>query len=299
MGILKDWFKNKVASLGISLSNVEKNLLSQDKKSLEDDTKQVQRHLQGTLLDSLLHGELTQEVKNLRWRTYKIYKEMSKYKPTFSYLNDDDDNPPEMINIETVDKKKYIKNIKVDDYDNYDLELSFNNIRSTLNLTDAIETEITLKDYDAKIKGDVSLKINRNFIPKFYIENFTKKLNIRTIDDKNKLLEFYVSKYSDMYNPQTNVFINQIKKIINNGPSNHNFLEFDEVGFMTNNTIGADDFLLYTYDNIFFDKIVEFDGYYVIKFKAKVLINGEDLLKDFVQEELEKKYDNKETKKVK
>ena len=75
-----------------------------------------------------------------------------------------------------------------------------------------------------------------------------------------------------------------------------NFLEFEEVSFVTNNTLGAQDFLLFSYGKITFNKIVEFDGNYVIKFNAKVLKNGEDILINYIDLELEKKYKNKQKK---
>ena len=52
----------------------------------------------------------------------------------------------------------------------------------------------------------------------------------------------------------------------------------------------------YQYDILSFDKIIEFNGYYVIKFKAKVIINGEDILEQHRIEELDKKYETKEKK---
>ena len=61
-------------------------------------------------------------------------------------------------------------------------------------------------------------------------------------------------------------------------------LDISKVYFITNNTIGADDFYLYQYTDLVFDKIIEFDGNYVIKFKAKVEINGEDILEMYIDE---------------
>lgn len=61
---ISNWLKNKIAALSIALSNVEKNTFSQTKDSFIVDTQHVQRHQQGTLADALVHGEVTQEVKN-------------------------------------------------------------------------------------------------------------------------------------------------------------------------------------------------------------------------------------------
>jgi hypothetical protein len=72
--------------------------------------------------------------------------------------------------------------------------------------------------------------------------------------------------------------------------------DIKEVEFITHNTLGSSDFLHYSYEILKVDKIIEFDGNYVIKFKAKVINNGVDILSDFVETDLETKYNNKENK---
>jgi hypothetical protein len=127
------------------------------------------------------------------------------------------------------------------------------------------------------------------------IENFTKKLNVRHINNDEKLLEFYVSKYPDKEIKTTSLFINQIKKAIEN-PISVNFLNIDKVNFVTYKCLGVVDFLHFEYDNLLFDKIIEFNGYYIIKYKAKLVINGEPILQKYKSEELELRYKNKEAK---
>mgnify|MGYP000091026429 CR=1 FL=1 len=69
---------NLLIALSIAFSNVEKNVFSQKSEELVNGFEKQQRNTQGMLADSLLHGEITQEVKNLRWRTYKILKKSKK-----------------------------------------------------------------------------------------------------------------------------------------------------------------------------------------------------------------------------
>ncbi len=56
--------------------------------------------------------------------------------------------------------------------------------------------------------------IVRDILPNFYLENFTLKMNVRTISETDKMLEFYVSKYPDEYNRTSRLFISEIKKIM-------------------------------------------------------------------------------------
>jgi hypothetical protein len=158
--------------------------------------------------------------------------------------------------------------------------------------------EINNNDYNSFIKSERPVKVTREFKPKFEIEQFTKKLNIRTIDDENKLLEFYISVYPDKYDRKTNLLLSEIKRAIKN-PRGTSILDVNKVNFITYKTMGSKDFYEYEYDVLSFDKIVKFDGFYVIKFKCKVILNGRYLLEEYREVELDEKYKNKERKHIK
>jgi hypothetical protein len=313
---INNWLKRQIAAISISLSNVEKNVLNQEGRSLDEDITKHSRHLQGSLADSLVHGEVTQEVRNLRWRMYKIIKN-TKGKTLTPEKTDEDGDV--YYGVKNSDTKAKLKNIKVDEYDDYDLEMVFNNDEIGISSLDAMndyvhmydepiigETndgsisathgEINATEYFALSKGEKPINIERNIAPKFFIERYTNKINIRRISDEEKLLEFYVSIYPDKYNKNNNLFLNEIKKLINNTNKKFSFLEISEINFITNNTLGCEDFLYYSYCDVIFDKVIEYNGYYVIKFKTKVLVDGQDILSDYVEKELEKKYERKEKK---
>jgi hypothetical protein len=311
------WLKKQVARIMISTSNVEKNAFGQNGESLENDISKIQRHTQGMLADSLVNGEITQEVLNLKWRTYKILKATNGVKSTITGY--DEDGMP-IVKTTKKNNKLGIKKVKMDEYDDYKLEMVLDNSEIALNTTDMMNNDnlsildAVMQNYDddgniisashavigstelmAIEKGERPLKITREYVPNFFLENYTKKLNVRKINKKERLLEFYVSSYVDEYNKHTTLFLKNLKKAINN--PKQSFLELSEVEFVTYKTIGVEDFLLFKYNNLKFDKIVEFNGFYVIKFKAKVEINGEDVLDEHRVEELDKKYEQKASKK--
>lgn len=314
MSTLKKWFKNQVVALTMSMTNVEKNMLGQGGGSQlsEDITAKHLRHMQGTLADALMRGEVTQEVKDLRWRMYKVNQAASGFKISdIKYTKDGD---IESYKSEIISQEDLLSRIKVDTFDNYPLEMVVKNTEVTLGVFETINGKqmiqedstgnttfnaISSKDHSATVKGELPIKIERQFFPKFYLEKFAKKLVIRKIDDTKRLLEFYVSKYPDEYNTTSNFFINEIKRVIENGPQNSNFLQIDEVGFITNKTVGIGDNLLYTYNVLSFDKIIEFDGNYVIKFTSEVSTDGEYILEQYIEAELEEKYNKKVARKRK
>ena len=116
MSALKKWFKNQVIALTMSMTNVEKNMLGQGGGSQlsEDVTAKHLRHMQGTLLDALMRGEVTQEVKDLRWRMYKVDQAASNMKAKFVRKN----NEMVYMGTEEVSHEDLLSRIKVDTFYN-------------------------------------------------------------------------------------------------------------------------------------------------------------------------------------
>ena len=310
---LKNWFRQKMALLSLAMSNVEKNALGQQGETLNTDISKFQRHTQGQLADSLKQGEITQEVIDLRWRTYKILRETEGV--TAEIVGYDEHGMP-IVKTKKVNRKLGLKKVKLDPSDEYKLEMVVDNSEIVIGGNQAMENEhISLLDevlksenengdlvathgvinsveYFATNKSERPIMVIRDILPNFFLENFTLKMNVRTINKTDKLLEFYVSKYPDEYNRTSRLFISEVKKIMNDG-INSTMLEFNEINFITYKTLGSDDFLEYEYDSISFDKIVEFNGYYVIKFIGKLKTDGNDILETHRVTELDKKYEQK------
>ena len=122
---LKQWFNRRMAMLILAMSNVEKNALGQQGETLGSDVNQTQRNTQGQLADSLKQGEITQEVMNLRWRTYKILKESEGV--TAEIVGYDEDGMP-IVKTKKVNKKLGLKKVKLDPFDEYKLEMAMDNL---------------------------------------------------------------------------------------------------------------------------------------------------------------------------
>lgn len=314
---VKNWVRKRMAVLSIALSNVEKNALSQTGEGLSSDISHAQRHTQGQVADSLINGQVTQEVMDLRWRTYKVLRETEGI--TAEIVGYETDGTP-IVKTVKKNKDKSILKIKLDDNDTYPLEMVLDNTEIALNGAEPMQSEylkledtptlnydddgeivsathggLSAAEHHATNKTKKPITIEREFTPRFNLEKYTKKLNIRKIDDNNRLLEFYVSVYPDPYDRSSRLFLSEIKKIIVN-PDLSNTFEMKSVDFISYKTLGTNDFLEYKYSDIIYDKIVEFNGFYVIKFKCKVIVNGRDIFEEHRQEVLDKKYENKDKK---
>lgn len=314
---IKKWLAKKVGMLSLALSNVEKNALSQIGESLGSDVNQTRRMTQGQLADSLVNGEITQEVINLRWRTYKILKATEGV--TAEIIGYDEDGMP-ITKVRKKDNKKGLKKVKVDSIDSFAVEMVIDNNEIAFGSNEAMDNEyvsiydevelnhndegevlsashgqIEATEYFASNKAEKPIKIIRDDVPSFFLENFTKKLVIRKINKNQRMLEFYVSIYPDEYNRTSRLFISAIKKAIEE-PRSSNMLNFKGVEFVSYKSLGVNDYLEFQYEIENFDKIIEFNGSYVIKFIANVIVNGNDIMETHRVEELDKKYDEKAKK---
>jgi hypothetical protein len=312
-----NWFKKKMSLLAIALASVEKNSLRQKNEGLDQNITQERRNTEGDLMDSLKQGKITKEVENRRWRIYKILKATNNVNSKI--IGYDDDNMPITKTIKK-DKNKELVKVKLDSHDDYPLEMVIDNTPIPYSGNDSIDNEhinlyddskenltedgdllsvshgeIKAEDYFSTNKTITPINITRLCLPKFEIETFAKKLNIRKVSDEVRLLEFYISMYPDVDDRKTRLLISDIKKAMIN-PINASFLEIKEVNFITHKSLGVEDFLEFGYDVISLDKIIEFNGHYVIKYLAKVNLDGKNILDKYIISELDDKYERKEKK---
>jgi hypothetical protein len=316
------WVKRQVAAFSLAMASVEKNALSQSGKDFDLNEREEQSHKKGTLEYALIQGEVTQEVRDLRWRMYKVLEATDGLTTTITGY--DEDGMPITKTEKTKSHRALLKKVKVDDSDDYQLEIVQSNEPIALGAKEAglndnitgytheqyekskvydengelVSTtlgEIDSEDYQSFIKAERPVVITRELRPKFEIEKYAKKLHVRKINDNSKLLEFYISKYPDEYDRKTRLLISEIKRAIKN-PRFSDMLDINEIKFITYKTLGTKDFHVYEYEVKNFDKIVEFDGFYIIKFKCEVIVDGEYLLDEYREEDLDKRYQNKERK---
>lgn len=312
------WIKKQIFSISLAMSGVEKNAFGQNGGQLDKEVGQERRHSDGTLADSLIQGKVTQEVMNLRWRTYKVLKAAEGVMVDITGF--DENNIP-ITNIRKSNKSRTVNMVKVDTFDNYKLQMVVDNtpivtsgndvmdndkiillLDANINYDDkgdiisATHGEISGEEYFATTKPELPIVVTRETTPKFELETYTKRLNIRMVSKTQRLLEFYVSKYPDEYDRRSRFFISDVKKAIET-PRTSSMLDIKEVSFISYKTIGSDDFLAYQYRILNFDKIIEFNGYYVIKYLAELIIDGKDILDEHRIDELDEKYKNKEKKK--
>lgn len=285
-------FKIWVHSLAAATKNVETQTLSQvNVDSVEGGINVVQDVNQGVheLAKALLRGELTEEVKQLRYRNYKVDREAKKYKyfsPTLAL------------------KKKEGKDNKFISFDKTDglevITIQYNYAISE-DVLDAIKQ---IENGGRGKKTKYKFEFKRDFIPRFRMEEFAKKVVVKRLDETHAILDFYFSKYperffrrSDDKSFRSKVFIHEIENIRDKGVKS-DMLDVEELRFVTNHAYKQDDLMEFVFKNIMFREVAEFDGDYILRFKASIEHDGIDLTAAFYNKEMAEKYENKEKKEL-
>lgn len=241
------------------------------------------------LSKALLKGELNEEVMQLRYRTYKVDREAKQYKyyaPTLAI------------------KKKHGKDNKFMSYDKSD-GLDIITIQENYPLKEDVTDGMTqIINGGRGEKTNYKIEITRDFIPRFRIEEFLKKLVVKRLDDTHVILDFYFSKYPDDTFLNNNdvafrskPFIHEIEKICNGGVRS-DILNMERVRFVTSHAYKLDDLIEFTFKNVWFKEVAEYDGDYILRFKASLEHNAIDLTAPFYNKKMDDKYKNKEKKDV-
>lgn len=236
---------------------------------------------------ALLRGELTEDVKQLRYRTYKVDREAKKYKyyaPTLAL------------------KKKEGKDNKFVSYDNSDgldvITIQYNNVIGE-DVKDAFNQ---IESGGRGKQTEYTFQIERNFRPRFRVEEFLKKVVVKRFDETHAILDFYFSKYPERFFNNSNdksfrskAFIHEIENV-RDSHIKSDMLEMEKMRFVTSHAYKQEDLIEYVFRNLWFKEVVEFDGDYILRFKASIEHDGIDLTKPFYNETMERKYQNKEKK---
>lgn len=288
-------FINNIKSFFINLvyatKNTEEQILKQSAIDGDCGLTIVQDVNQGAhaLSKALLRGELTEEVKQLRYRNYKVDREAKKYKyfaPTLAL------------------KRKEGKDNKFVSYDKSD-GLEVITIQYNYALSEDVLDAINQIDNGGR-GGETKYKIEikRNFRPRFKIEEFLKKVVVKRFDETHAILDFYFSMYperffrtSDDKSFRSKPFIHEIENIRDNKIKS-DILDMEQMRFVTSHAYKKDDLIEYVFRNLSFKEVVEFDGDYILRFKASIEHDGIDLTAPFYNREMDEKYKNKEKKEL-
>jgi hypothetical protein len=237
---LKNWVKKGMITFSIATKRVEENTLNQRSEELDlSRDAQITPFHRNQLMADLKEGRVTQRVKEFRAKYYMVLKEAEKYKAKWGKHGD--------FELLTEDEIKRNKNAAGDPYDNYRVEVTVDNKAISSGL---LETS-TVRP----------VKVKRGVFPRNKIEDYSETVLIRDIDGKNKLIEFYIP--NNRF--QNQAVIKEVKYLKEN-PQVNDFVNVTNVSFTTSGGDGMN----FNYRMLAFDKVVEYNGNYIVKMFAEV-----------------------------
>ena len=252
-----------------------------------------QQEVQNVYKD-LLRGEVTEQVRQLRHEMYYAERKSREYQ----YGGGGTAKKTSMFDYQG----------KIDKSDGYKVKIVQENKQITSSLNESgvevygekVDVSDNLGDLirnKPRSEKEYRVKIGRtNYIPKFKIENYIKKVVVKEIEGTNVLIDLYVSKYYDKFEKTSKLFHVEMEKIyqgldIGNYPGG--ILYFENLSFITKDAYGAPDLTLLIFKNFKFDTILEFDGHYVLRFFAEQDVEN-DLIQEFYHEATAEKCENHE-----
>lgn len=283
--------KNKlVTGLMLGLEAAGNEMFSQNHAITGGNIMQV-KEVAGSLSEALQKGEITQEVKDLRYRMYKVLDGADKY-----YYNINDDGSltyrsgKKPADLYEKDGEKLILL--------QDVPETFGNTNETLSLFGSGDDirDVKFTEFNMHTSKTNYLTMKRAFKARYDLEKYVKKLALKQTDDGNYICELYITIYKDFIDNIQPMFINEIDKLYNNKKYNNDILEIETIEFLTfNPRYGQFNNTLYTLKVLSVESIIRLEekGVYVLRYNIAPVTIGELLTNKYFEKDLEERYNNR------
>lgn len=242
-----------------------------------------EKHIKAnSVAGAMLRGEVTQAVKELRYRTYMIDRESKKFEyfsPTLALRREKQDS--KFVEYENKDELELVV-IQLNDVYRESVNESLENGGTRLN------------------KPKSAIKVTRPewFTPRYKIEDYTHRVVVRRVKDDNCIVDFYVDMYPDNTRFKSKGFVREVENLYANGRRT-DLLDIDILRFTTYKAFNAEDLVEFEYKIGKFIEVLPYEGVYIIRFHAKAVIDGNDLvMTKYYDKTMAEKYEKKERKDV-
>ena len=269
------------------ISNGEKNSSASDGVGIEQ-KKEVDN-----VYSQMLRGEVTEEVKELRYEMYQADRK------SHDYVYSGGGRATKKNDVFGFDGA-------VLEDDGFEVELVQENDTIAKSLTDygivsygdkVFYDDTKDNDPDELHDGEKRIHIKYDYNPRFRIEKFARKVVVKKTNEEGKrVLDLYFWENPDQFERISRIFSNYINGVYSRTERPDSF-EFQTLSFVSYKAFGSDDIKLYAYENPKYLGIKKFDGNFVVSFMADIVESGTDLLDEIYHQRTEEKIKNKEARK--
>lgn len=271
----------------------DKEISSGEKTSSSSDNIGIEQKKEvDNVYSQMLRGEVTEEVKELRYEMYQADRK------SYEYVYSGGGMAEKRNDVFGFDGNVYAE-------DGLEIEIVQENDAIPLSLTDygivsygehvAYDDSKDI-DPDGLHDGERRLHIKYEFVPRFKIENFAKKIVVKKVGDETKrVLDLYFWELPNQFERISRLFTNYLKSVYE-GEERPYVFDIQAVSFISYKAYGTDATKLYAYSNPKYLGIRKFDGNFVVSFIADVAEDGTDLLMDVYHEKTEEKIRSNEAR---
>ena len=232
---------------------------------------------------ALVRGEITQEVKDLRYETYQAVKKADEYK----YVGNG-------VAVKK-DKNQIFNKAKTKVFNKEDLSVYMIQINDLIkaSVSETLSAAQNGKEPEEKHR----ININRKWFPRFKLENYATQIVVRTKEEGGYIIDFYVPDAPRDFNPKDIYFDKEMQALYNQKARMSDIIDFDNINFISEKAFPIEDMLEFSFINMKYREINKFNGSYVLSFDATADKLGDDIAKEMYDAESERKFNKKEPRK--
>lgn len=248
---IKLWFLLVRNSLFRGMKSADDLISNGNKTALDNGVDAEERLEEKNVYKNLLKGEITQEVKDLRYETYQAYQKSMDYQ----YVGGG--QAKKKNNMLTVHKET------IENSNNLDIVI----VQRNFEVYDDMLS--TLEDKNIDREPLHTIKLKRNTHPRFLLENYTHLLAVKKTDIENQFeVDFYVYSGPKDNNPKDIYFIKEMEGFYKSKSKTSEIIDFEELEFVSSKSWPVDDNLEFHFKNFKFQKVIKYKDSYIIRFLA-------------------------------
>ena len=284
------WYSIKLFfySLFHGMKAADDVLTTSNKEISSGGATEEQKLEETNLYSALLKGEVTQEVKDLRYEMYESVRQSKDWK----YLG----------NGQAVKRNHMLVKspMKIDDEDGLKVILIQDNkvhMQGADNSINNIDKVLTIR---TEADAEHTFKATHEYLVRHKIETYSRKLVVKLTGEENKFkLDFYISEYPIENDPRAVYVVKELESLYNSKSRTSDLTDLITLTFTTDKAYGDDDWKIYDFKISEYVGIKKFDGNYILSFYASLPNGVEDTTNEFNDEESVKKFEKKEARKKK
>lgn len=284
--------------LALGMKSADEQIIHNDNIADDVNSGIHQQQSDHRVAHHLLKGEVTQEVQELTWRTMMVERESKNHEYYSPY--------------KTVKKQARADSHKLKIYNGEGYQLLTvqenkalgDNVIQALEKVDTDNVSINENGEVAQNIGklqkshDYTIKVTRNgmFTPRYYIEEYAKKIVCLVVNEErnNYILDFYVTKYPNDREWKSKGFVREVEYIKSGRRSD--VTDIKGITFTTSHAFGFNDGIMFEFNKLQFKNVIEYDGSYILRFSAGIVVKGKDFFNENQCESMKKKYEEKAAK---